>query len=292
MTWKSKVFITKEPMNLGAARVVADYTGSGDAAVDWEDETAYWGAVEVPVATLTVTLDPYKYNAGGVLSGGNLVYTWIGGSGTFGCTYATVPKNSGKFYFEVVNTTPGNYGPAIYDNWSFSAGISTGVRNTSNDILPGSDATGWGFSNRNSSASTTDSSTWHSGVMTDLVGVPQIPAAGYLGVAVDLDAGKVWFNANGTWVGGGDPAAGTSPAYTFTPNTVIYPAVGQTTIGASTANFGATAFSGTKPDGFYSWNIDAGLASTFDVIDSNANIALSGGNLTAKSTSSALPLGS
>jgi hypothetical protein len=48
MDWKSKVFITKEPINLGAARVVADYSGaeagSGiTGASNWEDVTAYWG---------------------------------------------------------------------------------------------------------------------------------------------------------------------------------------------------------------------------------------------------------
>jgi hypothetical protein len=244
----------------------------------------------VPVPTVTVTLDPYLYNVLGTLSNGNLTYTWSY-VGSFGCAYGTVPKNTGKFYFEVINTTPGNYGYAIYDNWSFCAGISTGVRNTGNDILPGSDATGWGFSNRNSSGLTIDSSTWHNGIPTALTGVPQVPQGGYLGVAVDLDAGKVWFNANGTWVGGGNPAAGTSPAYTFTPNTVMYPAVGQATIGASTANFGVTAFSGVKPSGFLAWNVDAGLTNSFDPISSNANIALTGSNKTAKSTSSALPLG-
>jgi len=242
-----------------------------------------------PLGTLTVTLDPYKYNPGGTLSNGNLTYTWSGVS--FGCTYGTIPKNSGKFYFEVINTTPGNYGPAIYDNWSFCAGISTGARNTGGDILPGSDATGWGFSNRNISGLITDTSTWHNGVMTDLVGTSQVPQDGYLGVAVDLDAGKVWFNANGTWVGGGDPAAGTSPAYTFTPNTVMYPAVGQATIGASTANFGATAFAGTKPTGFYSWNVNLGLSNGFDAVGSSANVSITNDDKTVKSTSSALPIG-
>tara|TARA_R110000744_G_scaffold116768_1_gene218329 strand:- start:3116 stop:5536 length:2421 start_codon:yes stop_codon:yes gene_type:complete len=52
-TWKSKTLITKEPLNLGAAKVVADYTVNTTAAWDavaddWEDTTIRWdGANEV-----------------------------------------------------------------------------------------------------------------------------------------------------------------------------------------------------------------------------------------------------
>ena len=210
------------------------------------------------VHTRPTTFDPLYTNANGTLSGGDLVFTLtLAGVGTFGCTYGTRSKNTGKFYFEIVNTVESGFGGSIYNNWGFCGGISTSARNITNDILPGSDATGWGFSNRNSLGLSTDTSTWHNGVMTDWVGIPQIPAAGYLGVAVDLDAGKVWFCANGTWVGGGNPATGTSPTYAFTANTTMYPAAGQgsySPFGVSTANFGATAFLGTVPTGFVSWN--------------------------------------
>jgi hypothetical protein len=37
-----------------------------------------------------------------------------------------------------------------------------------------------------------------------------------IGVAVDISAGKVWFSKNGTFLGSGNPVAGTSPAFTFT----------------------------------------------------------------------------
>jgi hypothetical protein len=38
-----------------------------------------------------------------------------------------------------------------------------------------------------------------------------------IGVAVDMSAGKIWYRRNGSWINGGDPAAGTSPSQTFTP---------------------------------------------------------------------------
>ena len=69
-------------------------------------------------------------------------------------------------------------------------------------------------------------------------------------VALDLDNGKIWWGANGTWFESGDPAAGTNPAYT---NVVgdFYPTLQlcyQNDEGL--AKFKATDFSYTPPVGF------------------------------------------
>jgi hypothetical protein len=45
MTWKSKTFITKDFTNVGAARVVADYTGLAGSSI-WEDVETNWEATE------------------------------------------------------------------------------------------------------------------------------------------------------------------------------------------------------------------------------------------------------
>lgn len=206
--------------------------------------------------TRLVTLDSTYTNPLGVLSNGDLSYEW-NNIGSFGCSYSTLPQSTGKYYFEVVNTQPGGFGGTIYDNWSFNGGISTD-RGIGNDVLIGTTATAWGFSNTNSSGVSTDSRLFNSSTPIELVGTPQIPLNGYLGVAVDFDAGKIWFNANGTWVLSGNPAAGTNPAYTFTPNIIAYAGVGQgsrSPFGKSTINFGATAFAGTVPSGFVAWNV-------------------------------------
>lgn len=42
MEWKSKVIVTKDMINLGAARVVADYPGTASTTELWEDVTANW----------------------------------------------------------------------------------------------------------------------------------------------------------------------------------------------------------------------------------------------------------
>lgn len=206
-------------------------------------------------ASISVTLDPNYYNPLGVLSNGNLTYTW-NNIGSYACAYATLSRNTGKYYFEVINTQPGGFGGATYDNWSFNAGISAG-REIGNDTLVGSSATAYGFSNSSNTGLSTTTTIFNGGIATYLVGTSQIPQNGYLGVAVDLTAGKVWFNVNGVSVFGGNPAAGTDPAFTFTPGTPMYPAVGQASrnpFGASTINFGASAFLGTIPSGFAPWN--------------------------------------
>ena len=43
LEWKSKTFITQKPVNLGAARVVADYPATGNVATNWEAAVDCWG---------------------------------------------------------------------------------------------------------------------------------------------------------------------------------------------------------------------------------------------------------
>lgn len=46
LEWKSKTFVTKKPVNLGAARVVADYPTAGNVAINWENVTDCWAVVQ------------------------------------------------------------------------------------------------------------------------------------------------------------------------------------------------------------------------------------------------------
>jgi hypothetical protein len=77
-----------------------------------------------------------------------------------------------------------------------------------------------------------------------------------IGVALDLDNHRVWFSKNGVWQAGGDPAAGTNPAYSSMPpnSGLYYPACAMestdTTIAQCTANFGASSFTYPVPSGF------------------------------------------
>ena len=46
-------------------------------------------------------------------------------------------------------------------------------------------------------------------------------------MAIDFDAGKIWYGLNGTWYNSGDPAAGTNPSQTFTANTTMHAAMSE-----------------------------------------------------------------
>lgn len=83
----------------------------------------------------------------------------------------------------------------------------------------GFDAAGWGIH-----CSQTNAPVYHNSVSTSS-GSGLITTGGSACVAVDFDAGKIWLGTSaltGTWSGGGNPATGTSPTYTFTPNTALF----------------------------------------------------------------------
>lgn len=78
-----------------------------------------------------------------------------------------------------------------------------------------------------------------------------------IGIGLDADLGRVWFAKNNTWIGAGNPAAGTNAAYTYVPGTVgaVFPAVGGTlalirwTLRSVLAEFAFTPPSGFAPGG-------------------------------------------
>jgi len=71
----------------------------------------------------------------------------------------------------------------------------------------------------------------------------------HLCIAVDIDAGKVWYGKDGVWLNSGDPAAGTDPAATFAAGTSVTP-IASVNAANLLANFGASAFAHTVPSGF------------------------------------------
>jgi hypothetical protein len=97
-----------------------------------------------------------------------------------------------------------------------------------------------------------------------------------ISIAVDADAGKLWFGVNGTWVSSGNPATGTNAVYTNLPTTgeLLFPAVsnydgggfGAPTIDFNFGNPSFTIASGNAdgagygnfeyavPSGFYALN--------------------------------------
>lgn len=165
---------------------------------------------------------------------------------------ATHARDAGKYYFEVEYT---GYDEFRYtDHCPMFIGIRTPDVFNHLNVLLGSDTTGFAISpwdDNNTSFPTevlrntirtyyNNVEVVHATVATD--GSYDSPwGRRRVRVAVDYDAGKVWlgmvrnFTADakktnwiesdsGMWAGGGDPASGTTPTYTFTPNTAYAPA--------------------------------------------------------------------
>lgn len=145
-----------------------------------------------------------------VLTNGNRdAYSTTGAGG--GIVLSVSGKTSGKFYAEVEriqNYTPDHTaGPGLHRETS---GLTTYL---------GSTANGWGVY---SASSGNGSRTFNNATAANIDTGSGTSAIGQrFRIAADLDNGRLYLaisNRNsGAWIGGGDPALGSSPTYTFTP---------------------------------------------------------------------------
>lgn len=80
---------------------------------------------------------------------------------------------------------------------------------------------------------------------------------GYQRIAYDADAGKIWVGDEDEWVGGGNPAAGTSPTFTTTPGTVLFVMASLFRAGSVATSVrlrsASADMAGTIPSGFGPW---------------------------------------
>lgn len=189
--------------------------------------------------------NPSDKNAGIVLGNNNLTATHSISGWT--SARATESKSSGKWYWEI----------------TINAGIGyamEGVANSSAslDNYIGADANGWSYD-----PSTSGSGKYHDGY-AGAYGADGVNGD-VIGVALDMDAGTMTFYKNGVSLG---------QAFTGITGSV-YPAISLNgTTPSVTANFGATAFAYTPPDGYSAFN----TPSVFTVTGSgNVEVLVVGG---------------
>jgi len=203
----------------------------------------------VPIGVLgaDVTLDT-GWSLLVTLSEGSLKATSSSASShTHACIRATEGKSSGKWYWEItanaVNIPYVTFDPGICRN-DLTTATDWYTHNSAlvGGYLPDGQPDGgfWGFSiNDNTPDAYADDDV--------------------IGIAMDVDAGKLWFSKNGVWLdsaaGTGDPETGANPSLTFVPGAWSwYAGWGTKYIGEITFNFGGSAFTGTKPSGFTSYD--------------------------------------
>jgi hypothetical protein len=199
-------------------------------------------AINAEPVYVFATLNPSD-NGGLTLSAGNLKATRPTGSAWL-AVRSTIGRNTGKWYFEITNDANGSTdGDAM---WGFNEPTDSLSTYPGASTL-GPNSMGW------EPNLTPNSARFQDGSLGAVSGYGRVAPGQYARFAIDFDAGKLWVrnsSASG-WAGGGDPAAGTSPTFTFTANTFLHVAVAAySQPQAATCNFGESAFSGSVPSGF------------------------------------------
>ncbi len=147
-------------------------------------------------------------------------------------------QSSGKLYFEIKATNIGTQ--------HYRGGVATAAHDLVN-VWFGDDAEGWCYICEAGRKK-------HNGVQSGIIG-PTLADNDVLNVAVDLDAGKIWFGVNNLWIESGKPHLGLNPAYTDTDlaTKTIYPCLSifnQTEHGELFSQEGLTY---APPGGFDPW---------------------------------------
>ena len=160
------------------------------------------------------TLNPLVTLSGGTLSEGNNKFNY--GSNSWRSSFSTIGANSGKWYCEVKydSGTYAIYGIVDEDGYS---------RNSGNQLA---DVTfnyshGYGYFNNTGNKQ----STGKDGQSTATSYGNSFTTGDIIGIAMDLDNGKLYFSKNGVFQNSGDPtsgATGTGSAYNITNSTSLF----------------------------------------------------------------------
>jgi hypothetical protein len=161
--------------------------------------------------------------------------------------------DSGKWYWEVTPTSmdgPGYRRGYIGVGDATRTGSNYGVNGYEGNTGYGQSTGSYGYWASNGNKYQGDGTNWSN--TTSAYGDAYEPND-VIGVALDLDNGKIWFSKNGTWQASGDPVAGTNAAFTGVsgPKTPLIKAYRDTGVSfIANANFGQSSFAYTPPTGF------------------------------------------
>ena len=201
--------------------------------------STYDSMTDVPTLTSATAANYCVLNPlanGGTLSGGNLNAT----SGTNTIIYSTFALQTNKYYWEVTLT----------NSTTQQIGIADFSKTNTTNVAPGD-------AGKNGYIYLTNGSIYNNGSQLSS-GLSTVTTNDVVGIAYDSATNKLWFNKNGgTWFGGGDPAAGTTPTVTTSSSFTYCPVLGAG--GGSDAvnvavNFGQRPFAYTPPTGFVALN--------------------------------------
>lgn len=160
------------------------------------------------VAALTATWDPAHLSSATSLTNSNLTLNPVGASGTYACSRSTRALQ-GLAYVSANCST--NSSGSMFSG--FGIADATAGFNSTNMYT--------GFTSLSVGGGPTDGNVYNNnasiGVLTGIAN------PGDVQIAVDVPNRKVWIRrSGGSWLGGGDPAAGTSPTLTLGGSGALY----------------------------------------------------------------------
>lgn len=235
--------------NFGTNGFHLDFADGADLGKDVSGKGNVWlpvslGAADVVADTPTnnyATINRLNMQSGLVLSNGN---TSANGSAAVRWWRSSLAMSGGKWYFEMKANSANN----SYCGIGIEPVVVT--RNDGLNQYPGGSeggADGYGLYTL-ASPPNQGIRHAHNGVYTDIVDAG-FNNASVMKVAVDLDAKMLWLGYDNTWIGGGDPAQGTSPTYTLSAQVSDWVMMGCA-YNEVTCYFGASGFNLTVPAGF------------------------------------------
>ena len=202
---------------------------------------------DVPTLTSATTanyavLNPvYKSASQPTISSGNLEVA--PNAGTYQNAFSTIAITTGKWYCELLVTGTPNSANFIGISNQTQLNYLTQTAN----VIGATTGVGYSFFPANGDKYTNGTQTSYG---------TSVSSGDIVGIAVDLDNGKIWFSKNGTWQASGDPAAGTNAAFTGIASDLW--SIGATVYSGGVTNFafnfGQRPFSYTPPTGFVALN--------------------------------------
>ncbi len=181
------------------------------------------------------TLNPLKKDSNTTLSQGNLKAVGASSTAYSTNTQSTFALSTGKWYYET--TLVSTSSTLEYVGWTRTSLATTGNATVGNGLVYR--PTNGNYFNLSG---------------TNIGSIPTTGAGGVIQVAIDFDAGNIWFGSNGTWFGSGNPGTGANPAMTFTGGSEELSVSLRALAATFEFNFGQRAFAYTAPSGYKALN--------------------------------------
>lgn len=185
-----------------------------------------------------VTFNPLDKASEITLSGGDLIATRSStNNNQWRLVRVTESRDSGKLYAEMVNSN--NIENAMM------VGVVPGALSV--NTYPGSSSDSFGYH-----ANDAGPGYCYNNGAQFYGDTQRVGDGSYARIAIDFDAGNLWFGNASSFKNGGDPAAGTSPSFTFIPGSPLYLALGMYSQ-SQVVTLRLSGFVGTVPSGFSSY---------------------------------------